>query len=123
MTAAERETVHLILSRLDDIEAHRRELREQDEHWRASTDAVLATIRAELRQLSERIDAVPSLIDERIRACRAEREQVTGPAVQMARNGAAVNRWIERHTTRVAWAIAVANGLLALGTVVANIVR
>jgi len=77
MTAREQATVGKILARLDEQEKVRVEIRERDTHWRERMEA-------KTDKMSDKMDSLPELIDNKIRACREEREATTEAAELLA---------------------------------------
>jgi hypothetical protein len=66
-----------LVGRMDEVEKARRDARAQDDHWRKRMEDKTDLMYAKL-------DAVPCLMDEKIAACRADRDGATGAAVQWA---------------------------------------
>lgn len=76
------QTVSGLVVRFDEQEKARNSARKADDHWRDRMEGKTDKLYARMDELADCIAAVPCVVDEKIAACRDEREEVTRTAVE-----------------------------------------
>ncbi len=101
--------------RFDAIELARTEARKQDDHWRDRMEQKTDRLYKRVDELAACFNEVPCLIEDRIAACREDRESVTADAVADSRERRSLAKVAADWRTWVAFALAVIAFLVGRG--------
>jgi hypothetical protein len=113
MTASEQATVNAIWKFLAEQEEHRKELRREDDKWRDHVDLAVGKVDFKVDRVSAVVDdmklsfaGMPCIMDEKIAACRGERESATEETVDFVTSLRGFGMWL----VKIAAAVSVGAG-------------
>ena len=114
MNGDDRIQVREILDLLRDQEALRKELREQDQHWRARMEVKTDRMYERLDDVARCVQEMPTGWGADILACQQLRAAATAAAVKAAADRAAVTVWWKGKLTIAIASFSAAGGIVAI---------